>query len=53
MRMAGQSGNERVKVKNLSVAKILEDSNLLLVTGSIPGSKGGYVEIHNKTSVIG
>jgi large subunit ribosomal protein L3 len=53
MRMAGQSGNERVKAKNLSVAKILEDSNLLLVTGSIPGSKGGYVEIHNKTSVIG
>lgn len=52
MRMGGQSGNERVKVKNLSVAKILEDSNIMLVTGSIPGSKGGYVEIHNKTSVI-
>lgn len=51
MRMAGQSGNERVKIKNLSVAKILEDSNIMLVTGSIPGPKGGYVEIHNKTSV--
>ncbi|SMO97420.1 50S ribosomal protein L3 [Gracilimonas mengyeensis] len=51
MRMAGQSGNERVKVKNLSVAKILEDSNVMLVTGSIPGPKGRYVEIHNKTSV--
>lgn len=52
MRMAGQSGNERVKIKNLSVANILEDSNVILVTGSIPGPKGGYVEIHNKTSVI-
>lgn len=51
MRMGGQSGNERVKVKNLSVAKILEDSNVLLVTGPIPGPKGGYVEIHNKSSV--
>lgn len=52
MRMAGQSGNERVKIKNLSIAKILEDSNVILVTGSVPGPKGGYVEIHNKTSVI-
>ncbi|MDR9419891.1 50S ribosomal protein L3 [Gracilimonas sp.] len=52
MRMAGQSGNERVKTKNLNVAKILEDSNLMLVTGPVPGPKGGFVEIHNKTSVI-
>lgn len=52
MRMAGQSGNERVKIKNLNIAKILEDSNIILVTGSVPGSKGGYVEIHNKTSVL-
>ncbi len=51
MRMAGQYGNERVKTKNLSVAKILSDSNVMLVTGSVPGSKGGYVEIHNKASV--
>lgn len=51
MRMAGQDGNARVKVKNLSVAKVLAESNLILVTGSIPGPNGGYVEIHNKTSV--
>ncbi|MEX0721045.1 MAG: 50S ribosomal protein L3 [Balneolaceae bacterium] len=51
MRMAGQSGNSRVKIKNLSIAKILADSNVILVTGSIPGPNGGYVEIHNKTSV--
>lgn len=53
MKMAGQSGNERVKIKNLSVAKIFPESNLLLVTGSIPGPKGGYLEIHNKSSVTG
>ncbi len=52
MKMAGQSGNERVKIKNLSIAKILDDSNVVLVTGPVPGPKGGYVEIHNKTSVI-
>ena len=49
MRMAGQYGNTRVKVKNLSVAKILSDSNVMLITGSIPGPKGSYVEILNKT----
>jgi large subunit ribosomal protein L3 len=52
MKMAGQSGNERVKIKNLSIAKILDDSNVVLVTGSVPGPNGGFVEIHNKTSVI-
>ena len=49
MRMAGQYGNTRIKVKNLSVAKILPESSLLLVTGSIPGPKGSYVEILNKS----
>lgn len=48
MRMAGQYGNERVKVKNLSIAKILSESSLVLITGSIPGPKGSYVEILNK-----
>ncbi|MEX0609662.1 MAG: 50S ribosomal protein L3 [Balneolaceae bacterium] len=51
MRMAGQSGNTRVKIRNLSIAKILPDSHVILVTGSIPGPNGGYVEIHNKTSL--
>ena len=49
MRMAGQYGNTRVKIKNLSVAKILPESNLLLITGSVPGPKGSYVEIFNRS----
>ena len=49
MKMAGQYGNARVKVKNLSVAKILPESSLLLVTGSIPGPNGSYVEILNRS----
>lgn len=48
-KMAGRSGNARTKVKNLSVAKILSESNMLLITGSVPGSKGGYVEIYNQS----
>lgn len=52
MKMAGRSGNQRTKIKNLSVAKILPESNLMMITGSIPGSKGGYVEIYNQSQEL-
>lgn len=48
-KMAGRSGNARTKIKNLSVAKILSESNMLLITGSVPGAKDGYVEIYNQS----
>ena len=47
IKMAGRSGNERAKVKNLTVAKIFSESNLMMITGSIPGPNGRYVEIYN------
>jgi len=48
-KMAGRSGNTRTKVKNLSVAKILTESNMILITGSVPGAKNGFVEIYNQS----
>ena len=45
MRMAGQMGNERVTVQNLQIVKVLPENNLLVVKGSIPGSKGSIVII--------
>ena len=45
MRMAGQMGNKRCTVQNLQVIKVLPESNLLVVKGSIPGSKGSIVII--------
>jgi len=45
MRMGGQMGNKRVVAENLEVLKILGDKNLLVVKGSIPGSKGSTVTI--------
>ena len=45
MRMAGQMGNERVTVQNLQIVKVLPENNLLVVKGSIPGSKGSIVLI--------
>ncbi|HAN77903.1 MAG TPA: 50S ribosomal protein L3 [Bacteroidales bacterium] len=44
-RMAGQTGNKRVKVLSLEVIKIISDKNLLVLKGSIPGPKGSYVII--------
>ena len=43
MRMAGQMGNQRVKETNLQVIKVFPEKNLLLVKGSVPGSKNSYV----------
>jgi len=45
MRMAGQMGNEKVKVQNLRVLKVVADKNLLVVKGCIPGAKNAYVTI--------
>ena len=45
MRMAGQMGNERVTVQNLQVVKVLSENNVLIVKGSVPGSKGSIVLI--------
>lgn len=50
LRMAGQTGGERTKTQNLTVVKILPDHNAILVKGSVPGPKEGYVELHKKTS---
>ncbi|WP_343703535.1 50S ribosomal protein L3 [Chitinophaga sp.] len=45
MRMAGQMGNERVKVKGLKVVKIFPEKNYILVSGSVPGHIGSIVLI--------
>jgi large subunit ribosomal protein L3 len=47
MRMAGRMGGQNVKVLNLKVVKIIPENNLLLLKGSIPGSKGTYVIVES------
>ena len=49
LRMAGRQGVEQVKVKNLKIAKILGEKNLLLIRGAIPGHKGSIVVIEKST----
>jgi large subunit ribosomal protein L3 len=48
-RMSGRWGNERVTVRNLKVVRIDEDSNVILVNGSVPGPNGGYVMVRQTT----
>ncbi len=45
MRMAGQMGNEKVTVQNLQVVRVMPEHNVLIIKGSIPGSKGSIVLI--------
>ncbi len=43
MRMAGRTGGDRVMVESLRVLKVIPESNLLIVKGSVPGAKGSYL----------
>ncbi|MDO5342086.1 MAG: 50S ribosomal protein L3 [Bacteroidia bacterium] len=45
LRMGGQMGNRKVKAINLQIMKIVPEKNLLVVKGSVPGAKNGYLKI--------
>lgn len=43
LRMAGRMGNDRVKVQNLRIVKVMPEKNLIAVSGSVPGAKNSFV----------
>lgn len=45
MRMAGRMGNVKVMSSDLRVVRLMAEENILIVKGSVPGPKGGYVII--------
>lgn len=45
MRMAGRMGSDNVTVRNLQILRVIPESNILIIKGSIPGAINGYVEI--------
>ncbi|MDY4790320.1 MAG: 50S ribosomal protein L3 [Bacteroidales bacterium] len=45
LRMAGRTGGKKVKVQNLEILKIIEEKNLVLVKGSVPGPKGTILKL--------
>ncbi len=46
MRMAGRMGGAKKTVQNLKVLKVIPESNLIIVKGSVPGVKGSTVIIY-------
>lgn len=44
-KMPGRQGNDRITIQNLRVVESRPDDNVLLISGAIPGAKGGYVVI--------
>ncbi len=46
-KMAGHLGDERVTTQNLIIAKVDVERGLVMVRGSVPGSKGGWVYIRD------
>ena len=45
MKMPGQMGNKRITQKGLEVADVDVERNLLLIKGSVPGSRNAMVEV--------
>jgi len=52
MRGPGQMGNVRVTAKNLKIVRIDAEKNLLLVRGSVPGSRGGTLLIRKSRLAV-
>lgn len=47
LRMAGRMGREQKTVMNLEIVKIIENENLMLVKGNVPGFRGSLVKIRS------
>jgi large subunit ribosomal protein L3 len=45
MRMPGRMGNDRVKMINLKILKIIPEKNILIIKGSVAGPNGSYIII--------
>jgi len=50
-KMAGQYGNEKVTIQNLTIVKVDPVKNVLLIKGGIPGPEGALVTV--KTAIKG
>jgi large subunit ribosomal protein L3 len=44
-KMAGRQGTDKVSVRNLTILKVIPESNLILVKGAVPGANSGLVQI--------
>jgi large subunit ribosomal protein L3 len=47
-RMAGRTGNKKVTVRNLKVAKVDVENNLICIVGAVPGKRNSFLRITGK-----
>lgn len=47
-KMPGRFGGKKVTVKNLKIVKILQDKNIVLISGAIPGRKNTLIKVTEK-----
>lgn len=45
-KMPGHMGTTRTTVQNLKVVAVRPEDGVILISGAVPGSKGGYVTVH-------
>lgn len=50
-KMSGRYGGKKMTVRNLKIAKIDAENNLLLVRGAVPGPNGGFVVVRETNKV--
>jgi len=50
-RMAGKMGRDKKTIAHLEVVQVLEEQNLLLVKGAVPGKKGTLLRIRRTNKV--
>lgn len=47
-KMAGRMGGDRVTEKNLKIVSVSKDSNIVFISGAVPGIRGGLIEVVKK-----
>ncbi len=47
-KLPGRMGEQKVLIKNLEVVDVINESNLILVKGAVPGNKGGLIKVSRK-----
>jgi large subunit ribosomal protein L3 len=48
-RMSGRMGNDKITTIGLRIVKIIEEENLMLIKGAVPGNKGTLVKVRQSS----
>ncbi len=51
-KMAGHMGNTTITQQNLEILEVDDENGLIIVKGSVPGSKGSYIELSDSIKVV-